>query len=91
MPLQSAVPTLLLSGGNDPVTPPRYAQQAAEGLSNSRQLVLKGQGHGQIAVGCMPQVVTRFVASASVKELDVKCLDEVAPTAFLLTPTATAP
>jgi len=91
MPLQSSVPTLLLSGGNDPVTPARYAQQAARGLSNSKQLVLKGQGHGQIAVGCMPQVVTRFVASASVKELDVKCLDEVAPAAFLLTPTATAP
>jgi pimeloyl-ACP methyl ester carboxylesterase len=91
MPLQSSVPTLLLSGGNDPVTPARYAEQAARGLSNHKNLVLKGQGHGQIAVGCMPQVVTNFVASASVKDLNVKCLDEVAPSAFLLSRTAPAP
>lgn len=91
MPLQSLVPTLLLSGGNDPVTPARYAEQVAHGLPNSKHLVLKGQGHGQIAVGCMPQVVTRFISAGSVKDLDVKCLDEVAPTAFLLSRTATAP
>jgi pimeloyl-ACP methyl ester carboxylesterase len=90
-PLKSLVPTLLLSGGNDPVTPARYAEQVARGLPNSKHLQLKGQGHGQIAVGCMPQVVTRFIASASVKDLDVKCLDNVAPTAFLLTRTSTAP
>jgi pimeloyl-ACP methyl ester carboxylesterase len=91
VPLQSSVPTLLLSGGNDPVTPARYAEQAAHGLKNSKHLVLKGQGHGQIAVGCTPQVVTRFIASGSVHDLDAKCLDEVGPAAFLLSKTATAP
>ncbi|HEU4602385.1 MAG TPA: alpha/beta hydrolase [Steroidobacteraceae bacterium] len=90
-PLQNSIPTLLLSGGNDPVTPARYAERAARGLANSRQLVLKDQGHGQIAVGCMPQVVTHFIEAGSVKDLDVKCLDHVAPAAFLLTRTATAP
>jgi pimeloyl-ACP methyl ester carboxylesterase len=90
-PLQSSVPTLLLSGQDDPVTPARYAEQAARGLLNSKLIVLKGQGHGQIAVGCMPHVVTRFVGAASVKNLDVQCLNDVAPAAFLLSRTATSP
>jgi pimeloyl-ACP methyl ester carboxylesterase len=90
-PLVSSIPVLLLSGGNDPVTPPRYAAQVARGLKNSRHLVLAGQGHGQIAVGCMPQVVTRFIDAGSARDLDTKCLDVVAPTPFMLSRTATAP
>jgi pimeloyl-ACP methyl ester carboxylesterase len=90
-PLSSTTPTLLLSGENDPVTPPRYAEQSARELPNSKHLVLKGQGHGQVAVGCMPQVITRFVAAGTIKGLDVKCLDDIAPAAFLLSRTASAP
>jgi pimeloyl-ACP methyl ester carboxylesterase len=90
-PLKSSTPTLLLSGGNDPVTPPRYAAQVALELKNSKHLILDGQGHGQIAVGCMPQVITHFINAASVKDLDTKCLDVVVPTPFMLSRTATAP
>ena len=36
-PLSSDRPVLLLSGSNDPVTPPGYAAQAARGLSHSLQ------------------------------------------------------
>jgi pimeloyl-ACP methyl ester carboxylesterase len=90
-PLVSSIPVLLLSGGNDPVTPPRYAAQVARELKNSKHLVLEGQGHGQIAVGCMPQVVTRFIDAGSARDLDTKCLDVVAPTPFMLSRTATAP
>jgi len=47
--LLSDVPTLLLSGAADPVTPPGDAERLAAGLSRHRHLVLSGEGHGQFA------------------------------------------
>lgn len=90
-PLQSAIPTLVLSGGNDPVTPARYGEQVMAGLKNARHLVLDGQGHGQIAIGCMPRVVAAVIATGDVKSLDDECLNTVAPAPFLLSRSAPAP
>ena len=74
-PLQSDIPTLLLSGGADPVTPPEYAAQVAAGLSNSRHIVVPGFGHGVIGVGCMPNLVAEFVRATDTAALDAACLD----------------
>jgi len=90
-PLESEIPTLVLSGGNDPVTPARYGEQILPGLKHSRHLVLDGQGHGQIAVGCMPRVVADFIAAGNVRSLDDECLKTVAPAPFLLSRSAPAP
>lgn len=90
-PLNSAIPTLVLSGGNDPVTPARYGEQILPGLSKSKHLVLDGQGHGQIAVGCMPRVVAEFIATGDVGSLDAECLQTVRPAPFLLSRSAPAP
>jgi pimeloyl-ACP methyl ester carboxylesterase len=76
-PLKSDIPTLLLSGEFDPVTPPRYGDAVLAGLSNGRHLVLKGQGHITAGVGCMPKLLGQFIESADAKALDVKCLDSV--------------
>jgi len=48
LPLQSATPVLLLSGEHDPITPPAYANRAAEGLSNAHHFVAPGQGHDRL-------------------------------------------
>lgn len=76
MPLASSAPVLLLSGDADPVTPPHFAELAAVDLDNARLLTGVNQGHGQAATGCMPEVMGRFVASASIGEeaLDADCL-----------------
>ncbi|MBL8157912.1 MAG: alpha/beta hydrolase, partial [Anaerolineae bacterium] len=47
-PVSSAVPTLVVSGEYDPITPPSYAEQAAETLSNSTVLSFPGVGHGAV-------------------------------------------
>lgn len=83
-PLSSEIPTLLISGGSDPVTPPRYAERVAETLSNSRHLVVPGLGHGVIAYGCMPAIVTRFIQAGEPAGLDTTCLDELQPPPFFL-------
>lgn len=90
-PLTSAIPTLVLSGGNDPVTPSRYGEQILPGLSKSRHLVLDGQGHGQLAVGCMPRLITEFIATGNAGSLDDTCLKTVTAAPFLLSRSAPAP
>ena len=40
------VPTLLLSGGYDWLTPPSWGKSAAQHLPVSRHVVFRGQGHG---------------------------------------------
>jgi pimeloyl-ACP methyl ester carboxylesterase len=90
-PLRSEIPVLALSGEMDPVTPPIYADRALEHLSNARHLVLPGQGHGQLAIGCMPRIVARFIASASTQELGEECLKGIAPTPFMISSSGPAP
>jgi len=74
-PLRSDAPTLLLSGELDPVTPPRYGERVLEHLPNGRHLVLRGQGHGTLALGCMPRLLGQFMESADAAALDTACLD----------------
>lgn len=81
-PLVSGVPTLLLSGSDDPVTPPRYAQLAAAQLSQARQLVLPGFGHGQLTVPCMDRVLADFLARPVVAAVDAACLARARPMPF---------
>ena len=72
-PLHSDVPVLLLSGSDDPVTPPVYAEQARRGLIHSLNVVLKDFGHGQIAAPCVDKVMGQFINRASVEGLDTSC------------------
>ncbi|TPG45948.1 alpha/beta hydrolase [Rhodanobacter glycinis] len=83
-PLKTAKPILLLAGQYDPVTPPRYAEDVAKGLPNARVLVLRGQAHAVMAVGCTPQLVQHFVDKLDPKTLDASCLDRLQPTPIFI-------
>lgn len=78
-PLTGNVPVFLMSGELDPVTPPYYAERVAKLLPNSKSVVLRGQGHGQMGTGCMPKLIGKFIETANPKSLDTKCLETVAP------------
>ena len=59
-------PVLLLSGGLDPATPPRHAARVAAALGAlARHVVVANAGHGVMAIGCMRDVVYRFIDAAS--------------------------
>jgi pimeloyl-ACP methyl ester carboxylesterase len=77
LPLVSDLPILVLEGEFDPVTPPRYGEQVVKNLSHGRLLVLRGQGHNVIPVGCMPKLMARFLDTADAKSLDAHCLDKL--------------
>ena len=74
--LDSDVPALLLSGSADPITPPEYATRAAVDLKQAWLLTGENQGHGQLAIGCMPEVVARFVSAAQLEDGAADCFNE---------------
>jgi pimeloyl-ACP methyl ester carboxylesterase len=84
VPLETSIPFMLLSGDADPITPPRYADLAAVDLGNALHLVGKGQGHGQFSVGCMPDLLEEFVASADPGAVDAGCLERAFVMPFFL-------
>ncbi|WP_149195700.1 alpha/beta hydrolase [Luteimonas suaedae] len=78
-PLRGDLPVLAISGEFDPVTPPRYGDEAIAQLSNARHLVLPGQGHNVIGTGCMPKLFAQFVENTDADALDADCLQRLQP------------
>jgi pimeloyl-ACP methyl ester carboxylesterase len=61
----AATPTLILSGGLDPVTPPRHGERVARALgAQARHVVVPNAGHGVLGIGCMRDVLFRFIDAA---------------------------
>ena len=60
--VQSDVPTLLLSGELDPITPPEFAAEVASGLTRAQQVTFPGGTHGQaFGSSCANGVIQRFL------------------------------
>jgi pimeloyl-ACP methyl ester carboxylesterase len=76
-PVDSPVPTLLLSGEGDPVTPPEFAARAAAALPQSRHVVFPDMGHGQTASACGAALVAAFLDAGTVEGLDTSCVAQV--------------
>jgi pimeloyl-ACP methyl ester carboxylesterase len=93
--------TLVLSGGADPVTPPRHGERVAQALgAKARHVVVPNAGHGTMALGCMRDVMYRFVDTEDETEAlnavqkDAACAGSMPrPLAFALPlpPAASAP
>lgn len=62
-PTASDIPTLVLAGGLDPITPVAWSEQAAKGLSRSTLRVFPDAGHAVINGGpCAQKVMTSFLS-----------------------------
>jgi pimeloyl-ACP methyl ester carboxylesterase len=79
-PLHTDIPTLLLEGEYDPITPPRYGREVLTHLGDARLLIARGQGHYVMDAGCMPRLVEAFVADLQPKALNARCLNALRPT-----------
>ncbi|HXW93113.1 MAG TPA: alpha/beta hydrolase [Terriglobales bacterium] len=73
-PVSSSKPVLILSGIDDPITPPSWGDHVAQYLPNSKHFVVPGTGHGASGRGCAPLLMSKFLDEASVKNLDGSCL-----------------
>lgn len=80
--VDSDIPTLLLSGNFDPITPPDYANLANETLNQSYNYVLPYVGHGVLrSDDCAIQIAVDFINNP-MTEPDVSCIDETQPIRF---------
>ena len=67
-PVHSSVPTLLVTGADDGGTPVWYTDHVMQGFSNSRKVVIGGQGHTEWN-DCVAQLLQELVRSGSVERL----------------------
>jgi pimeloyl-ACP methyl ester carboxylesterase len=72
-----AAPTLVLSGGADPVTPPRHGERVAQALGPAaRHVVVPEAGHGVMGLPCVRDVLFRFIdaeTDAAATAVDAGC------------------
>ncbi|HRF94097.1 MAG TPA: alpha/beta hydrolase, partial [Aggregatilineales bacterium] len=68
------IPTLVMVGNYDPVTPPVWGRIAAETLSNSTYAEFIGVGHASIDAGdCPLSIALRFIDDPTAL-LDLSCI-----------------
>ena len=83
-PVSSDVPTLLISGEADPITPPEYGERVRKNLPNSVHIQLPGMGHGNASRGCLPKIVGDFIQAGSVENLDTSGISGITTPPFFV-------
>lgn len=84
----SASPVLVLSGGIDPVTPPRHGERVTKALgARARHVVVANAGHGVMPIGCARDLVFRFLDTVDDQDalvaVDPGCVERIPrPPAF---------
>ncbi|GAB4198004.1 MAG: hypothetical protein OHK0022_16740 [Roseiflexaceae bacterium] len=82
-PVRSDIPTLLMSGRFDPVTPANFAEIAAETLPNSYSFTFGNTGHGALLGGeCPTQIASAFLDNPT-DQPDARCIDQQPAPDFL--------
>ena len=85
-PVSSNAPVLIFSGNLDPVTPPKYGEEVAKYLPNSRHVIVPEAGHGMDGLSdqeCVDRLIIEFMDKGSAKDLDVSCVGRMAPPPFV--------
>lgn len=77
-PIAANIPTLILSGENDVVTPHQVANTLAEQLPNAQIIRVKNGTHAVSFEGCIPELITQFVMAPMQKINSQGCEDRIA-------------
>jgi pimeloyl-ACP methyl ester carboxylesterase len=81
--VRSSIPTLVLAGGFDPITPPAWAAEAASTLRNATTVEFDPLSHGvSSGQGCPAQIATAFLDDPEAT-LDFSCAASIAPPQFV--------
>ena len=90
-PVRSSIPTLILSGEIDPVTPPVWGDEIAKSLSNSKHIVMPGTGHTAGGTGCGRRLIKAFLDAGTHAALDTSCVQRVTRPPYFVTPAGPDP
>ncbi len=77
------IPTLILSGSLDPVTPPSNAEYTAKTLPNSHHIVANNTAHIVATSTCANKIINEFLTTKDPKSLDESCLDDIPTEKFM--------
>jgi hypothetical protein len=72
-PLESDIPTLVLAGSYDPITPPAWSRETAEHLGNATYVEFPAEGHDVLTDNpCADGIMNSFLRDPS-RQLDASC------------------
>lgn len=77
-PVRSELPTLIVNGILDAVTPPAWARRAADHLPNATVVMVPERGHDAVADPCVVDIVATFLDNPG-RQLDVSCVFDLEP------------
>lgn len=83
-PVTAKIPTLILSGQFDPVTPPSYGEHVAQSLANSHHIIDQRAAHIVNNNRCTSDILAEFYQKLTPKHLDTDCLNERPSANFIL-------
>lgn len=82
-PVRSGIPTLVLAGEFDPITPPQWGRQVAETLDNAHFYEFPSVSHGvRSARRCARDMVTAFLAAPD-REPALDCYSQLQDSTFI--------
>jgi pimeloyl-ACP methyl ester carboxylesterase len=81
-PLVSDIPTLVLEGEFDPVTPPEYGQMVAQNLSDSHFFEFPGIGHNLIVASECARTIAGAFLDDPTQAPDAACIAEMPGVVF---------
>jgi pimeloyl-ACP methyl ester carboxylesterase len=82
-PTKSAIPTLVLSGEFDPVTPPSGGEEVMRGLTRGLHVVIRNNGHPiGSAEKCIGEMIAAFIDRGSIDGLHSSCASGIPSVPF---------
>jgi len=77
------IPTLILSGNLDPVTPPSNGEYSAKSLPNNHHIVIENASHTVAMNTCASDIINEFLITLEPKSLDESCLEDIPKESFM--------
>lgn len=82
-PVASDIPTLILAGEYDPITPPSWGERVGEQFSRSYYFEFPGIGHGASVSGDCPLAITMDFVADPTAEPDAACIADMGAPDFV--------
>ena len=82
-PVTANIPTLILSGNLDPVTPPSNGKYSAKTLPNNHHIIIENAAHTVAMNTCASDIINEFLTTLQPKTLDESCLENIPKESFM--------
>ncbi len=77
------IPTLILSGNLDPVTPPSNGDFSDKTLPNSHHIIVENASHTVAISTCAKDIINEFLTKKDPEALDESCLEDIPQETFM--------